>query len=326
MRFSSIVALALLPALLGATSCAQGSKRAEKKVTIRVKESDGAWLGVMLQDMTAKLAKKMEVKTETGALVNSVTEDSPAEKAGIKDDDIVVEFNGKRITGSNDLVEAVGDAKPGASVDVVVERKDGKQTFKVTLGERPEKFDVLRIAPPEAPRAFSIFEGSGTYGLTLRTLNRQLGEYFGAPNGHGVLIEEIRKKSPAQKAGFKAGDVIVKVGSETVESVREVRSALEDYAKGDKVTFEVIRKGERTSVSLEIEEKQHGSMFNVEPFHSGEDLDINLQEIPEVRRESFHMNMEKLSRDLKKMGKTLKENLLELKEKLRHNLRHVYGT
>jgi len=322
MRIRYVVLLVLLPVLLGATSCAQSSKKAEKKVTVRVKHGEGAWLGVSLQDMTAKLAQSMEVKTESGALVKSVSDDSPAEKAGIKDDDIIIEFNGKRVADSEDLVNAVGEAKPGTEADIVVARKGGNKTLKVTLGEQPEKVDVFSSAP-SAPRAFRILESSGTYGLSLQTLNRQLGAYFGAPNGHGVLIEEVRKKSPGEKAGFKAGDVILKIGSESVEDVHDVRSALEDYKKGDKAIFEVIRKGEKTSLTMEIEERQHGSWFGGEPFHSGGDFDIDIHDAPGVDRESFQINMEKLKRELKGMGKKLKDNMLELKEKLRHDLRHV---
>jgi predicted metalloprotease with PDZ domain len=324
MRFTYVVALALLPTLLGSTSCAQSSKHSEKKITVRVKHDDGAWLGVSLQDMTPKLAKTMDVKTESGALVKSVSEDSPAEKAGIKEDDIIVEFDGKHIAESGDLVTAVGDAKPEAAVEIVVVRKDARQTLKATLGERPEQADIFSM-PPSAPHAFRILEGSATYGLSLQTLNRQLGAYFGAPNGHGVLVEEVRKKSPAEKTGFKAGDVIVKIGSESVEDIHDVRSALEDYKKGDKATFEIIRKGDRVTIGLEIEERQHGSMFGVEPFRSYDDLDIDLQDVPGVERENFHMNMEKLGRELKDMGKKLKENILELKERLRRDLRNVSG-
>src|SRR5512141_2258313 len=206
MRVTQIVALLVLPFILGGTSCAQTSKEKQKHVGVRVKSHDGAWLGVTLSDMTPKTAKEMEAKTESGALVRSVSEDSPAEKAGIKEDDIVIEFNGKPIADSDDLVKAVGGAKAGETVDVVVMRKDDKQTLKATLAEAPAPPEPMVVTVPHVPdmNMFMRHAGESSYGLSLRTLNRQLGEYFGAPGGHGVLVDEVRKKSPAANAGFKA--------------------------------------------------------------------------------------------------------------------------
>jgi C-terminal processing protease CtpA/Prc len=325
MRFTQIVALLVLPFILGGTSCAQTSKEKEKRVVVHVTTHDGAWLGVSLSDMTPKTAKEMDAKTDSGALVRSVSEDSPAEKAGIKEDDIVIEFNGKPIADSDDLVKAVGGAKAGETVDVIVMRKDDKKSLKATLAEAPAPPEPIVVTVPHAPdmNMFMRHASQAPYGLSLRTLNRQLGEYFGAPGGHGVLVEEVRKKSPAAEAGFKAGDVIVKVGDETVESVGEVREALGDFKKGEKANIAVLRKGTKTTLKLPIEEKSVGSSYHVEPYDMNYDFNFDVPTRHPFNEEAFQIKMKQFGNQMKEMGKRLKEQLKGVEEKLQLELRRV---
>jgi C-terminal processing protease CtpA/Prc len=325
MRFTQMVALLVLPFILGGTSCAQTSKEKQKQVVVRVTTHDGAWLGVTLSDMTPKTAKDMEAKTESGALVRSVSEDSPAEKAGIKEDDIVIEFNGKPIADSDDLVKAVGGAKAGETVDLVVVRKDDKKTLKATLAEAPPPPEPIMVTVPHAPdvNVFMRHGSQGAYGLSLRTLNRQLGEYFGAPGGHGVLVEEVRKKSPATAAGFKAGDVIVKVGDETVESVGELHEALGDYKKGETASVAILRKGSKMTLKLPIEESSVGSFYHVDPSDVHHDFNFDLQTPHPFDEEAFQIKMKKFGNEMKEMGKRLKEELKGVEEKVRLELRRV---
>ncbi len=333
MRWTYAVAVLLLPAIVGTSSCAQSQSKQKKEVQVKVVREGGTWLGVTLRDMTADLAKEKGVKTESGALVTSVTEDSPAEKAGIQEDDIIVGFGGDKIGDSDDLVKAVHEKKKGETVDVVVVRGENKKTLQATLAEssgRPETYSFTVPTPPAMPHALSWFGGGGMYGLRLSTLSRQLGEYFGAPNGHGVLVTEVTKKSPAATAGFKAGDVIVKIGSETIEDIHDIRSALEDYKKGDKASVEVLRKGSRTSLSLEVtgspDHWKSGNFFwygdHPEGIHdeeSGEDAPALIEQ------NAFHRDMELLEKNLQEMGKKLKEDMKVLKQRLQHDLQRLYG-
>ncbi len=326
MRCTQIVALLVVPAILGGTSCAQSSKEKgkEKRVVVHVSTREGAWLGVSLSDMSPQTAKSMDVKTESGARVRSVSDDSPAEKAGFKEDDIVVEFNGKQITDSDDLVKAVGKAKPGETANVVVMRKDEKKTLKATLAEPPTPPEPMVVTVPRVPD-IHFFAHSGEYGLSLRTLNRQLGEYFGAPGGHGVLIEEVKKKSPAAEAGFKAGDVITKIGDETVESTGEVREALADYKKGDKASVEVLRKGSAMTLTLPVTETEVGSYHHGEPFELNYNYDFDVPTPPAWDEGAFQIRMKEFGNEMKEMGKRLKEQLKGVKEKVRElQLSRVY--
>jgi membrane-associated protease RseP (regulator of RpoE activity) len=92
--------------------------------------------------------------------------------------------------------------------------------------------------------------------MHLMTLNEQLGEYFGAPNNEGVLVEEVEKGSTAEKAGVKAGDIIVRVGTKTVDGVEKIQKELRKYDEGEKIDIEVLRKGAKKTFSIEMEEDQ----------------------------------------------------------------------
>ena len=180
-------ALALSLALAGGNSAAQG-KGEEKQDS---KTERHGWLGVSIQDVTPRLAREKELHVKSGALVNGVTEESPAEESGIKEDDVIVEFNGKTVDESDELQAAVRAASPGDKGTVTLYRCAEKKSLQVTLGKAPRRGysysfhgrEHIAIPPvPPMPR-MHMFRSEGTLGLSLNDLNKQLGEYFGAPGG-----------------------------------------------------------------------------------------------------------------------------------------------
>ena len=308
MRKRYVVLLAVLPLLFSGSSWAQDEGRGESDKPLK-KSDHAGWLGAAVQDMTPRLARSMNIKTEEGALINEVVGESPAEKAGLKEEDIVIEFAGKKIVDADDLVTAVRKSAPQTAASIVVMRKAEKKTIQVTLGQRPrsgnDRAFSLRIPTPPRIRMFRNVE---MYGLSLMELNRQLGEYFDAPNGHGVLVEEVERRSPAEKAGFKAGDVIVNVGKERIEEIRDIREALEDYKEGEKAEFEVVRKGGRLKLAIEAEEPSHDRMYR---FRS--EFEPHNFEFPEFDSETFRNQMQKLKEELRSIGKNIRNGMMELK-------------
>jgi serine protease Do len=180
-----------LSLVMSGTSCAQAKEDKKKDEALTASRTRPGWLGVSISDMTSRQARKMNVKTEDGAYIDHVGEDSPAEKAGLKEGDVIVEFNGKTINDAGDLRRFVRRAAPGTSASVVVVRKDEKKTLQVTLGKTPREpyaFSVVPPVPPVMPYLRAL-QGSSMEGMNLSDLNKQLGEYFEAPNGRGVLVE-----------------------------------------------------------------------------------------------------------------------------------------
>lgn len=343
MRTLVILAVGLLPFAFAGSSCAfaQEEKKAqeehlkqlkEKQLTVRVETSRRAWLGVSLSDMNAGLAKEQGLKADEGAFVREVIEDSPAEKAGFEEGDVVVEFNGRSIYDADDLTKAVRKAEPGATVKAVVLRKDGKKTIEVKLGKTPRNSlaRAFSLGVPLAPhvsghtmRSFST-STSGISGLSLQTLNSQLAEYFEVPGGEGVLVERVKKGSAGAKAGFKAGDVILKVGDVEVSEIADVWDAVDDAEKGEKAAVEILRKGKKQALTLEIEKtswkirRQFGD--------ADEDLDIYIHEpMREYEMQRNSSKLKELREELRGLGKEISTKMKETQRELQFKLQALHN-
>jgi serine protease Do len=243
-------------------SCAMAAQEEEKQVVVRSASGKQGYLGVQITDLTKEKGKELKAKATEGAVVVAVTEESPAEKAGIAENDVIIEFNGRAIYDSEDLTKAVRRVSPGTSVTVVVERKGQRKSLKATVGKAKSTTFNIAIPPIPDPGRFRFFYGRHSeYGLSLMELNSQLRKYFGAPEGKGVLIEKVQEGSAGEKAGFVAGDVILRIGSEPIEELEDIRDGLEDFKEGEKADVEVLRKGTQMTIALPIEEgTAHGHM------------------------------------------------------------------
>lgn len=332
-----------------------------------MQDEPGAWLGVMIKSTVKKVKEGNEVKEEKGAVVvQEVVDDSPAEKAGIMEGDQFVAINNVAIAKPVDLTDALKKLKGGDKATVTVLR-DGKQmSLDVVLGAAKQRKVVVEKSirtprPPGVPRvpappmaglghAFAFGSGGSSYGLKIETLDKQLGEYFGAPEGEGVLIKSVEKESEAEKAGFKAGDVIVRAGKKTVEDVGDFRSVLGAFDKGEKIPVSIFRKGKEMTIELTAKDdedaerriimRKFGSGAAPRMFHfdsDGEDMDemdgldsedfdirmdVDTDEIEDgVPRMRIRLNGKEL--DLEELKDALHEHMDELHEhmeELRENI------
>jgi serine protease Do len=265
----------------------------EKKKTA----SKQGWLGVSIQDVTPKLARDKGLKVKEGAFINEIVEESPAEDAGLKTGDVVIDFNGKKVEIAEDLTEHVRATSPDTKINIKVSRGSETKTIAVTIGKNRSS-SAKAFSFPRAPRVFVNMFG-GIEGMELLELNRQLAEYFEAPNNRGVLVKEVKRKSNAEKAGFKAGDVITKAGNETVYDTDEIRDMLSGLTAGDSVEFEVIRKGKKSTIPLEISEKAMGENFF--RYRNGE-ADFNFHIAPQMEKlekelQRHHFDLQQLNKD-----------------------------
>lgn len=328
VRMGTTPALALVfPLLLSGSTPAGTQTPQEKKIVIESKTTRQGWLGVQIQDMSAEQAKELNVAAKEGALVTDVTPGSPAEKGGIKKDDVVVDFNGRVIYDGDDLMKAVRRARPGTTASVVVERKEGKKSLQVTVGKLKQRawgFGPGAIPPPAAGR-LRFFHASTICGMQLADLNPQLGEYFGAPEGEGVLVEEVNKESEGAKAGFKAGDVILRIREEKIEDIGDVTDALEGFKEGEKADVEILRKGSRQTLSLTIEEEEISGAHPLPPDAEGalkENLGQMRKNLEHLReqygpefREQLREELEKIRVELgPEFQKQLRESVGKLRE------------
>jgi serine protease Do len=191
------------------------------------------WLGVSIQEMTPELGKALGLKENKGALVAQVVSGSPAEKAGIEQGDVIVEFDGKEIGDSKDLPRTVASTPVGKSVTVKVTRGGKLMDRQVKLGEMEEKgVEVAEAA--NSPKSL---------GITVQNVTPEIAKGFGLKKEAGVLVTRVEPGSPAADAGIQKGDVISEVNRKSIKDVEDFAKKVEN-AKGQESVLLLIQRGQ----------------------------------------------------------------------------------
>ncbi len=227
---------------------------------------DRGWLGVKIDEVTPEKAKELKLSAVRGVLLSDVEKDSPAAKGGLKAGDVITEYNGQRVEGTVQFRRMIRETPAGRTAQLIVWREGRAQNFSVELGGlrsqmkgrvrafavRPKDFD-FHFEMPDIDRDF-LMPRRPTLGIDAEDLSGQLGSYFGAPDGEGVLVREVKPGTPAEKAGLKAGDVITKLDGERVRTVSDLRAKMREKREKKSVTVGVVRKGAEMSLNVEVEQ------------------------------------------------------------------------
>ena len=231
----------------------------------------GAYLGIEMEDVTASNMAAYKLKDERGVIVRSVEKGSPAETAGLRENDVVIEFGGFQVWSTQQLSRLVQETPPGRDVSLVVSR-DGKQmNLTVRIGERdsfggrtgngtvvvPRDFfgpdgRSFQFQPPIVPNR--RFEAPGEtkprFGVVVQPLTDQLAEFFGVPGKKGALVSSVDSGSPS--AGkLKSGDVIIGADGKQIDGPDDLAQYIRDEAK-DTVTLKVIRDKKELTVTVDL--------------------------------------------------------------------------
>ena len=226
--------------------------------------SKRGWLGVGLGEVTAERAKALKLKDDSGVEVTHVDENSPASKAGLKENDVILEVNGQKVDDGGQFARTIGESSPGTKVNLTIWRNGAKQNISATLEARPAQYFAftgpdgawVTPMPPEPPpgwdgNPFSILPGQAPrVGFEGEALTPQLAAYFGVKEG--VLVRTVSSRTAAEKAGLKAGDVITKVSGTPVSSPREISGLVRASRKT--VTFTVMRDHKEITLNVEVAE------------------------------------------------------------------------
>lgn len=237
----------------------------------------GSYLGVYISDVDADDVSQLGLKQERGARIEDVSDDGPAQKAGLQKDDVVVGWNGSQVESTAQLRRLVTETPADRVVELEVIRDGKKRDVKVTIAEResmvqsfsfrgpgPEQMEGLverlrssgermRLHAPEFRGSVFAFMGGGRLGVGIQSVGDQLGEYFGLDGRNGVLVTSVEEDSPADKAGLKAGDIILSVGGEPVDGTGELALAVREADQGP-IAVGILRDRKERTVTVELPE------------------------------------------------------------------------
>lgn len=283
MKNSLVLPLLMAGQMMAGPALAQGSGR-----NITVFRMSGPQLGVRLEEVDRDAVTRLKLKEEKGALVSEVLKDSAAEKAGILKDDVIVKFQGESVLTAAQLARLVRDVPSGRKVDIDLVRNGAPVKVAATLeraewkGEGPDVPDMADLDPRlqeklgklgdmhfrmregEFPRAFTFKmdengpmafarAGRGRLGITYTEIEGQLARYFKSPKESAILVNSVVEGSAAEKAGIKAGDLLVKLGGTSIGEASDLREALGAVETGKPSPVTVWRDGRSVDLSVTIE-------------------------------------------------------------------------
>src|SRR5229473_899046 len=261
---------------------AQEPSTAEATRAFSIMIDGGTFLGVSVEDISKENMSRYGMREVRGVGVTQVVKDSPAEKAGLKKDDVILRFDGESVTSARKLTRLVGEASADQTVRITISRGGSEQEVSATLAKHdgvqnvfgramppgifrgttpfPMKIDpgMIEINPGEGGFAFA-FGGNRRIGVSTQPLTKQLADYFGVKDG-GLLITSVNESSPAAKAGLKAGDVITAVDGEKVASPGDVSRAISKKQDGD-ITLTIIRDHNTQTITVTPEKNPERTLM-----------------------------------------------------------------
>src|SRR6476646_9776302 len=241
----------------------------------------GSYLGVDTRDITPDRVSALRLKDEAGVEITMVDQDAPAGKAGLKEHDVILTVNQQQVERVEQLRRLIREIPVGRSVNLEISRDGRPMDIKAQLAERnkmmgsnPEwNFDVPPVTIPainipaiNIPQVgpIVVYTSPVRSGLMIENLTPQLGIYFGVKDGNGVLVRSVDKGSRAEQAGFRAGDVIVKVNGSAVSDCTDFSRVVRER-KESKAAVTILRDRKEQNLTLTLpESKRTGSVRDCE--------------------------------------------------------------
>lgn len=193
------------------------------------------WLGVVIQDMNEDLAQSFDLEKAEGILVAEVADDSPAQKGGLKQGDVILSLNGTQLDDVADLRNRIAMIQPDSKVTMQIIRDGQKKSIDVVIGEQPSDFSQP-AGGQKGPASGSLLDKMG---LSLQELTPELADRFGYKKEQGVLIAQVAQDSPAARVGLQPGHLIEEVNKVRVHSLTELKKTLEQSKNSKQVLLRV---------------------------------------------------------------------------------------
>ena len=224
-----------------------------------------SYLGVDIRDVTTDRVSALKLKEERGVEITMVDGDAPAAKAGLREHDVILEFNGTAVESEEQLRRLIREVAPGRTVALGISRDGNPMKISVQLADHSTVAAqtaprIIMPAMPDFPRngmdlPFEVQTYFSTLGIQTENLTRQLGEYFGVKNGEGVLIRSVEKGSAGEKSGLKAGDVIIRADNEKLTDRSDLGHILRNHHTGGKMTLVLMRDKHEQTIMVTLPDR-----------------------------------------------------------------------
>jgi serine protease Do len=320
----------------------------------------GSYLGVDTRDITSDRVSALHLKEESGVEVTMVDQDAPAGKAGLREHDVILSVNNQKVESVEQLRRLIREIPAGRTVTLNIVRDGQPMAVKAQLAERnkmmgsrdfnftvpPVNIPAINIPPINIPQVgpIVVYSSPVRSGLMVENLTPQLGVYFGVKDGNGVLIRSVERGSRAEQAGFKAGDVIVKVNGSAVNDCSDFTRVIRER-KASKAAVTVMRDRKEQNLTLTLPEpKRTGALQNCELLDRDECINELRSEVaampelataeikrlqPELERQKKQIQEEVLKhseefrKEMQEMQQDLEQQEEEIKEQMKHWMRNA---
>ncbi len=282
MRKYVAASIVLMPLLISFSNAAQSRMVDSSEQPWAFSSEDSgtsSYLGVNISDVTTDRLGALKLKEEKGVEITMVDQDAPAGKAGLKEHDVILTMNNTAVESGAQLRRMIHETPPGRVVTLGISRDGQPMTVKVQLADEHKEFGMtghdmknfhfnmpeIHIPDIDIPSINMVMvTSSARSGLSVENITPQLGEFFGVKNGNGVLVRAVEKGSRAEKAGFRAGDVIVKVNDQPVHDTGDFTHAVRSRSRAA-INVGVIRDKKEQNLNLTLpDRKESGDLLQEE--------------------------------------------------------------
>ena len=313
--------------------------------------SGHSYLGVGVSDLNNDRVKALKLKDDRGVEIVQVDQDAPAGKAGLKEHDVIVSFNGTPVESQEQFKRLMRETPPGRTVALNIMRDGQPQAVRVQLADRkrlessvwphpPGSFPFVTAPTPpmppmvDFPRSWNsetIMRARSTVGVTLESLTPQLGDYFGVKNGEGLLVRSVQKGTPAESAGLRAGDIIVRVGDQKITDNSDWSDAIRNNKDG-KIAVVIVRDKKEQTLSMSVPSRRGSDSSALRDDESGEVADVledaqSLDDVEPLVEDGIENGINQAAKALTcnqhKINQAMKKAMEELHRQLNENQKEI---
>jgi len=308
-----------------------------------------SYLGVDTRDITPDRLAALKLKEEQGVEVTMVDQDAPAGKAGLKEHDVILTVNGAAVESVEQLRRVIRETPPGRVVTLGLSRDGQAMTLKVQLAERKNSyaygysygpkgkdfhFEMPAIPPMppmpdmgdiDIPVSIVVVHSSARSGLMVENLTPQLGDFFGTKNGQGVLVRSVEKGSRADKAGFRAGDVVVKINGEAIHDSSDFSHALRSR-KDNTANIGVIRDKKELNITITLPERKQSELereslmtpeMEAERSEELSQLESQMAQLQPELEEAVNREMKRVKPEVERRARDMARQKIEIRRQMR---------